>query len=82
MWLVGESGYKRSNNLLVAGVQQQVTKRVAVHVAYIDGGESYSLNWRTPVGIVSAIYDHNVLFNARDYLGLGDAALLSLSFGF
>ncbi|MHB9023583.1 MAG: hypothetical protein ACYC7E_05330 [Armatimonadota bacterium] len=82
LWLIGDSGYKRSNNLLVAGVQHELTKRVTARVGYIDGGETYSLSWRSPVGIFTAIYDHNVLYNARDYLGLGDAALLTWSAAF
>lgn len=72
----------RDAELIWFGVQQDISKRAALRVNYLDGGLNLSMQLRTAIGIANLAYTHKALMNARDILGEGDAAFIALAFGF
>lgn len=65
-----------------AGVQHNFTDNFALRANYLEGGQNYSLQYKSPYGLVNLAYTHKALMNARDILGTGDAAFASLALAF
>ena len=78
----GDGLGRRNADLVWAGVQQEVAKNLAVRVNYLDGGQNYSIQWRSPIGILNVAYTHHALVNAKEILGYGDAAFAALAVAF
>ena len=64
------------------GVQQDLSKTLAVRANYLERGENFSVQWRSPFGLMNIAYTHNALMNAESILGQGDAEFISLALAF
>lgn len=72
----------RNADLVWGGVTQELATGLSVRANYLDGGGNYSVQWRSPIGIVNIAYTHKALMNAHDILGNGDAVFGALALAF
>ncbi|MHB0938324.1 MAG: hypothetical protein ACYDCO_11805 [Armatimonadota bacterium] len=75
------TGTRKSDQVRV-GVQHHITDNFAVRANYADGGQNYSIMYKSPIGIVNVAYTSKALYDARDILGTGNAAFVSLAMAF
>ena len=78
----GDGIGRRNADLVWFGAQHNFSEKFAVRANYLDGGQNYSIQWRSPIGIVNLAYTHNALMNAEPILGKGDAAFAALAVAF
>lgn len=76
------TGIDRTATLYWAGVQQQITRDLAVRANYLDGGLNFSATWVSKIGVFNAAYTHKALRNAEDLLGDGDAFFVGMGVAF
>ncbi|HEY3376797.1 MAG TPA: hypothetical protein VGL77_04815 [Armatimonadota bacterium] len=75
----GHTFGSRNANQLWFGTQHDLSKSVAIRLNYLDGGQNYSVQWKTKVGLLNVAYTHKALRNAEEILGSGDALFGALA---